>query len=336
MRTLLTVRGPNLKALVAVVCLALLMAISQSAKAELISGVQADIIGQIFSSPADLRPGGASAHAYYKYPNPPVVLALPDDPHRYQGEATIDLSNSMRPIRLFATDFQGDFFTGVTASAQWIDTIRVSGSGPWPDHLRVQINVHSVLSLPPTGGGGGGKAAVGVFQQDSSGLIGDVGCCIQSEFSPMGVGSATGYFGRIFDDEGIRQGGEGVYGFSEFGDLSVWHTFLDLPRIGNDSEPEGYLLNLHAYASAIAFRSPSVTADAFNSITIGAVTMPNGSAVPGGVSFASGYQIGVPEPYAFTLAAVALGSLAALDRCFQILKSHSPASLAASPLKGIN
>jgi hypothetical protein len=208
--------------------------------------------------------------------------------------------------------------------ANWQDVIRVTGSS-LPSTLRIQLQVEGRLDLREGAGEiiSTSEARVGVALLRN----------IDNPFSGTVIPQSNAYANAFPHSEvwaGAQASPAGLSSFFLSGDNTnaptykvrnlqsgagavSWDVLFDLQY---DNKLGGYGMNLYASAYTSAhnyyFRGGRGVADFDGTIRLTGVTLTDGNAVPGGVTFDSGFTLGptvspVPEPT--TLAIFGLGSV---------------------------
>lgn len=208
-------------------------------------------------------------------------------------------------IHLFAEagPIPGEEFA--VASAQWIDVIRTAGVGTPPDKLRVVLELAGIMNVGRAASPGiqnTAEARVGIAQFQGDELL-DFGGSIPLIVNRFNTSPQTEAIVRL---QGSLQGPPYQSYFQlddrittlldsqRYLDSVQWSKTFDLsynPTIG------GYRLNLYAAARALGSFGGAATTNFGSTIRLTNVTRTDGSALPGGVTFDSGYTIqAVPEP----------------------------------------
>ncbi|MBX9622723.1 MAG: hypothetical protein K2X82_02815 [Gemmataceae bacterium] len=198
-----------------------------------------------------------------------------------------------------------------TAAGQLGDVIRVRDGGPAPDALRVRIEVEGAFSLTPARGEV--RAMVGVAAVDRPGPVGDAGAepppantvggvcsevCLTVNPPRAGAGCPT--YSLVAANAGNLRGSclTAAPGTTRrfVGPVPPsapvrWEATFDLPY---SPDIKGYRLNLYATAKVCA-RGGSAAGFA-GTVRLAAVTLPDGSPVPGTLTFASGFALAPVGP----------------------------------------
>jgi hypothetical protein len=286
-----------------------------------VNSIDPDFYGEV---PVSLRsPGGAGVRFFQK---PPL-----DDPEFFRTATAIvdpNLSNGL--FQMYAGEARGSFFTGVSALATWHDVVRTGFTGDQPDEVLVNFRMHAEFFLyhdhylnssifvfvpfpentfflrhdpitpwtenfgPGDGRSGGG---VSVFTYDPD---------LSNPNVPMYFGSSG-----VTNLQLSHQSFSGPLGNQGWG--SLWfNTSLAMARIDDNA----YGVNIGVGVWAQAFRGREISMNALNSGWITDVTMLDGTAIEGGYSFDSGYQVPalVPEPSTLLLSLGGIGLLLLKNR----------------------
>jgi hypothetical protein len=231
------------------------------------------------------------------------------------ASAVISLLPSSHPGIYFSTqgaatgEIAGSPFYDSLQSAvvQWRDIIRVSGAEPLPDSLRLTFAASGTINLVASGLGPAAYALVGFQMQHAF-----------AELLPQGVSPGNNF--NFGDTSGIsasvgtlpKPGGgitpfnvQGYAGPSVHVDPTTntasisgavtWHSTFDIAFSQSDG---GYPFTLTAYNQSDSLLLGSGTyADFAHTIQLTAVTLNDGSRVPGVITFDSGFQLSsIPEP----------------------------------------
>jgi hypothetical protein len=214
------------------------------------------------------------------------------------GFASVRLSSTNPGIRLFAHGRSGN---GVVVSethvgASWDDVIRVStGSASPPGRLRIVLQVDGVFRLE--------RGAANTIYEG-------MGQFNLSAFGTSVASVSTSVQGAPYPDYFLTGGSLNNFQFDPTDGSISWETVLYVPYNGNG----GYNLSLQAMADAVGYGGGSGTAGFGNTIWLTEVTLADGSALTGPVTFDSGFMLTpnvspVPAPGGMVLAAVGGASL---------------------------
>ncbi len=210
----------------------------------------------------------------------------------------------------------------VTARGQWIDRILLNNPSSPPDDLLLHVNVHSIVDLSAVSPEGllsyadvrfGVQTAAGleeiVPQVQATGLASEVWIGLQPpsitgdpSIPPSGLSFFSGdsptiqnFHASPFDEL-----------FQTYSSTVSWDTTF---AIHYDETLGGYELNLVGAVGAVGIHGGNAYANLLNTIRLTDVTLMNGDAIEGGVTFDSGFSLapaGVPEPSSFLTLSVGL------------------------------
>jgi len=195
------------------------------------------------------------------------------------------------------------------AAGEWVDVIRVGG-GPAPTSIRIGIEVEGSVQLALDSGTA--AVAVGVKNFSGSGLVGTSESGPQS-VPPDAMVAIALTRSRLDNTPQLGVGSTGAFLLStpSLSGTTVngavrWDAYFNLtydPTLG------GYQVNLYAGSRALAEGGSAAQADFSHTIRLTEVTAADGSALPGAVTFDSGFSLNssvqsVPAPPGSVLAGV--------------------------------
>jgi PEP-CTERM motif len=239
--------------------------------------------GGIASSAAGSAPGSSASAAVTLQGDPGIHLAA-------SGTTSV-LSNEP-----FATQY---------AAGEWQDTARLNGVVGLPAQILADVHVDGFISIVPSQGSI-------VWQEAASIGIVNYGASTFYPNSPTGAGNVGGSGGsEVGLNVGATGGGpfnqlshDGTQNFtynSTTGEIS-WDSPI---LLSYDPAYGGYHFNFYASVSTFAESFGDATADFGDTFRLAAMTLPDGSPLPGPITFDSGFQLqAVPEPSSLVTAGI--------------------------------